>query len=160
MKTEHTKEFNVEHAKQGAPYCQRNGLAARIGIWDSKSSYPLVGVAAHSLGYLEYSSSWSSVGVSSRIDMGTDLVMLPLGYCDGRPVFVGDELIYNRAIHIAHPKDTNFNGCKWPRTKPVMPTFFDRLGDQFAIDSAITNLRPEIEAYWKALDEYKAGEMK
>lgn len=32
MKPEHTKPFSLVDAKAGAPYCQRNGLAARIGI--------------------------------------------------------------------------------------------------------------------------------
>jgi len=41
MKPEHTKPFNLEHAKAGAPYAQKSDLPARIGIWDS-SSQPVV----------------------------------------------------------------------------------------------------------------------
>lgn len=159
MKLEHTKPFGLNSAKAGAPYCQRNGLAARIGIWDSKSAYPLVGVASCNNGHDEVSGAWSSLGDSSRIYKEFDLVMLPLGYCEGRPVFVGDELVYINSVIGSIVMDAecrHFVDFKWPRTAPVMPVFFAYSEQQKSIEYALLYDRTKIEAYWKALDEYEA----
>jgi hypothetical protein len=155
MKPEHTKEFNVEHAKAGAPYAQRNGLAARIGIWDAIGSYPLAGVRAGIDG-MEGSSSWTAKG---KFSLGYaayqfDLVMTPLGYCEGKPVFVGDELeqINGDLGWAVGAAFNNFTNLRWKRTAPVMPTFLP--WDSPARILATPAKRTEIEAYWKALDEF------
>ena len=157
-----TRPFSLSDAKAGAPYCQRNGLAARIGIWDGRRrNYPLVGEVEYSGGvYGEV--SWTSSGIFS--DGGSseerDLVMLPLGFCEGKPVFVGDELREDSLSEpastiIAQPGSRNFEDYYWPRTAPVMPAYkYTGNPIQDRCEAYITNQRDEIEAYWKALDEF------
>jgi hypothetical protein len=159
MKTEHTKEFNVEHAKQGAPYCQRNGLAARIGIWDVSSKfYPLSGVRSTSKE--EIVCSWTEEGGSTTQGKSCcDLVMLPLGYCEGKPVFVDDELVDHMENERFKATEgmNSFGSCKWPRTAPVMPTFFATETSNDLFQDVVYKHRRTIEAYYKQLDEYEAG---
>jgi len=158
-----TKPFNAEHAKAGAPYCQRNGLAARIGIWDAESGYPLVGVRLlDSLGTEEVSAAWNCVGTTSNAEASFSLVMLPLGYCEGKPVFVGDELRTLKANHVIEPltaaawmNQRHIDNCKWPRTAPMMPIFFAHSGEQQkSSECLLAHYRSKIELYWKQLDEF------
>lgn len=167
----HTKEFNVEHTKAGAPYCQRNGLAARIGIWDREHvHYKLVGVAMGADGG-EALKSWTEEGknYADGSDSTIDLVMLPLGYCEGKPVFVGDELFRDGVGKYKIELNTwlrmredhkNFDNHKWPRTEPLMPSYpgdtadFEESLVSTGFSLAISKHRQEIEAYWKQLDEY------
>ena len=159
FKIEDTRPFDLNSAKAGAPYAQRNGLAARIGIWDGKSEYPLFGVKS-CVNEIEVESSWTNDGYFNKTDppYEDDLVMLPLGYCEGKPVFIGDELVsYNKKSFLAFPihRHRLFEDYTWPRTAPVMPnmnvTCFE------TIEKAIHYSRKEIEAYWKALDEYESA---
>lgn len=84
----HTRPFSAEHAKAGAPYCCRDGSEATVLKWDGRSErYPLLGVVTDR----DELTTWSKDGAhhvdnSSRLD----LVMTPLGFIDGKPVFVGD----------------------------------------------------------------------
>ena len=128
MKPEHFKEFNVEHAQAGAPYCQRNGLEARVRIWDGNHKvYPLMGAKTCASG-TEIPSSWSIEGKFHNSEMMhvDDLVMLPLGYCQEKPVFVGDELINGggRAFTV-EAKTQIFPSHRWPRTAPGGAGFKD-----------------------------------
>ena len=168
----HTKEFNAEHAQAGAPYCQRNGLAARIGIWDKLNSHCLSGVMQDStLTPTEIDSSWNIKGQWLEGEISNcDLVMLPLGMCEGKPVFVGDELIFDSRKYCVSLEywfdlrecQRHFIDSTWPRTAPVMPKseLWLRSSDQSyttpdeALAHAIDCQRKEIEAYWKALDEF------
>lgn len=165
MKLEHTKEFNAEHAKAGAPYCQRNGLSARIGIWDSNNeNFPLVGVRTTTPGYHDSTCSWSECGgVWSSDQNESDLVMLPLGYCEGKPVFVGEELVYINSVIGSIVMDAgcrHFADFKWPRMAPVMPNILIENYGFSLTNTAFNNValdhRSVLEAYWKALDEYEA----
>lgn len=156
MKPEHTKEFNAEHAKAGAPYCQRNGLAARIGIWDGRSfttNTCLIGEYEYSEGRFS-ATPWLASGGNPNGTRSNDLIMLPLGYCEGKPVFVGDELINGggRAFTV-EAKTQIFSTHKWPRKAPVMPRWFDNEYDNDVMVKAMV-IRPAIEAYWKAVDEF------
>lgn len=169
MKPEHTKPFNLEHAKAGAPYCQRNGLAARIGIWDAEhTDYPLIGSRMDSEG-CNSEASWTSSGayiLAAINEHDYSLAMLPLGYCQEKPVFVGDELQVlpgshaTVGHHVAEPNNRSFLHYCWPRTVPVMPKskgFHEGVvGDVDLICAIfIATQREEIEAYWKQLDEYE-----
>jgi hypothetical protein len=166
MKPEHTKPFDLNSAKAGAPYAQRNGLAARIGIWDSTNSngYALVGTLIHRNGD-EGSAAWQANGDCFNNTRDSELVMLPLGYCQSKPVFVGDELVVKVGYSGKRDKLTikpdcwqnQFDAYEWPSTAPapVMPIFF-ALSDQQqrAVEYALICDRSKIEAYWKQLDEF------
>jgi len=161
MKPEHYKEFDLNSAKAGAPYAQRNGLAARIGIWDCTSLYSLVGTIMDKAGN-ERAAQWKSDGVNP-LYVSSSLVMLPLGYCEGRPVFVGDELVdvCGTSFKIrVDAKYTRWDVYKWPRTAPVMPVFFAYSEQQKSVEYALQYYRPNIEAYWKALDEFNGSKAK
>ena len=165
MKPEHFKEFNVEHAKAGAPYAQRNGLAALVGLWGGRNeTYQLIG--EHDTGSGSFAANtWTKKGATLATFMGRgvkhnyDLVMTPLGMCEGRPVFVGDELVLMRDVRIAHPIDRDFTDCTWPRKAPVRPTFrlmYDGLSDTEFGTQALHN-RAKLEAWFKELDEYNGS---
>jgi hypothetical protein len=155
MKLEHTKEFNVQHAKAGAPYAQRNGLAARIGIWNSNHPNGTMLVGTQTIQGYEHSCSWEANGNNPNGTKSNDLVMLPLGYCEDKPVFVGDELeqINGDLGWAVGAAFNNFTNLRWKRTTPVIPT----LGsvEKTDIEYMLSTYRAEIEAYWKALDEFK-----
>jgi len=157
MKPEHTKPFNAEHAKAGAPYCQRNRLAARIGIWDSANSngYILVGTLIQRNGD-ESSAAWQANGDCSNNTRDSELVMLPLGYCEGKPVFVGETaLVYKKndqPVKLNYMGAHDFSQCAWKRTAPVMPILGSL--EKTGIEYMLSTYRTEIEAYWKALDEF------
>lgn len=88
----HTKPFNLEHARAGAPFSCEHGHPIQILAWDRKHpTHPIVGMETDGEQEL----------VAFRVDGTADhgvgfitsrLVMLPLGYIDGKPVFVGDEI--------------------------------------------------------------------
>lgn len=156
MKPEHTKPFDLNLAKYGAPYAQRNGFAARIGIWDKKGEFPLLGLRDDFHGQ-ECVGSWKINGQNLHCPGQLDLVMLPLGYCEGKPVFVGDELVYINSVIgsiVMDAECSHFVDFKWPRTAPVMPIFFACSDQQKSVEYALLYDRSKIEAYWKALDEF------
>lgn len=89
----HTRWFNLEHAKEGAPFCCRNGVKAALYNTNSKNkNYPLVGELLE----LGEPHAWSIVGETyGKLDAEKDeydLVMLPLGICEGFPVYTNDFL--------------------------------------------------------------------
>lgn len=119
----HTRPFNVEHAKAGAPYCGSNGEAVRAIIWDRKHpTHPIIvieedgdqeAVAFRADGTTEF----------AHPSMVQKLVMLPLGYIDGKPVFVGDQLVDpSGAIFVPGPSNGgHLAGCIWPAPEKVYP---------------------------------------
>jgi hypothetical protein len=120
-KPEFSKSFNAEHAKAGAPYCCSDGKEATVLKWDARwNEFPIIGV----IGTDDRMTSWTSSGRyhSDANDSQTDLVMLPLGMIDGKPVFVGDPFIDgmgNNAVAQANYK--NFAGSKWPPAAKAYP---------------------------------------
>jgi hypothetical protein len=123
MRPEHTKPFDLEAAKAGAPYCCRDGQAATILKWDGRSAdYPLIGV------YTEHddTNSWTMAGgeFNSGSASDCDLVMIPLGMCEGKPVWWGDKLLDGRGDEFTAPADNpglDWSVCTWPKPAPQYP---------------------------------------
>jgi hypothetical protein len=57
------------------------------------------------------------------------------------------------------PDDTSnaIGRAKWPRTAPVMPRWRLNKYDNDLCQLMVSKYRTEIEAYWKALDEFNGG---
>lgn len=85
-----TRPFDIDHARAGAPYCCRDGMKATVLKWDRNTPrYVLLGV----YGDADDHATWNAEGFFSIGDKSNrDLVMLPLGEIDGKPVFTGDEI--------------------------------------------------------------------
>lgn len=92
---EHFRPFNIEQAKAGAPIGCRGGFSVvQIVKFDAKKArYPVIGVVDYGAEG-EVAISWCANGahVNTGAEHHLDLVMLPLGMCEGKPVFVGDKL--------------------------------------------------------------------
>jgi hypothetical protein len=115
-----TRPFNLEHAKAGAPYSCRDGDVATVLKWDVRNEeYPIVGVVYDT----DKLCSWTSAGnhLVNSVPHSLDLVMLPLGYIDGKPVFVGDDLEFDGKLYLAQPSDKNFSTSRWPSPAKVYP---------------------------------------
>lgn len=120
---EHYRPFNIKHAKAGAPYGLVGGAPVTILKWDARyPNRPLLGVYGNN----DQAIGWDQFG---RGGFGSDneLVMLPLGMCEGKPVFVGDKLI-DKTWVAGDPEFTVEAGisyewmrCTWPRPKPQYP---------------------------------------
>lgn len=86
MKPEHTKPFHFDHAKAGAPYGTATGMPVEILKWDMQGN-------VHSIlaivGDRQECARYTRLGTNGSY---ADLVMLPLGMVEGKPVFVGDQL--------------------------------------------------------------------
>ncbi len=118
----HTRPFSVDLAKAGAPYCCRDGREVEMFKWDRPNLYPLLGCydEKHDAG------SWTTGGkftVSSDEDHVADLVLLPLGILDGKPVFAGDELesILDGTKAKVGPGHRVFKNCRWPAPVKAYP---------------------------------------
>lgn len=92
----HSKPFNLEHAKAGAPVQLRRGEPARILCFDRASVsgvlFPIIALVKDiNVGeyIIERTSDGKHRGCSKR---DYDLVMAPLAVVEGKPVFVGDVL--------------------------------------------------------------------
>jgi hypothetical protein len=140
-----TKPFNLEHAKAGAPYACRIGREATILKWDGRDSdYPLIGVRDSD----DTPGAWKANGawLQSESECDTDLVMTPLGYIDGKPVFVGDEFLNESgALLVAKPHHRTFSKGRWPapaKQYPVTEMTMDELRSIWAgeprVDDGLT----------------------
>jgi hypothetical protein len=128
MKPEHTRPFDLAAAKAGAPYCCRDGQEATVLKWDCRDPlWPVVGVYGSEDGCTE----WGSNGTyNDGMNDELDLIMIPLGYCEGKPVFVGDELEQRvkdgwvrhnaQASWYRHTIDWK-NDMRWARPAPNSP---------------------------------------
>ncbi len=125
-KPKHTKPFNLDHAKAGAPYCCANGDPATILKWDGR------GVAGNTLigctRAEDHPASWNAEGrYNFALGLvGFNLVMLPLGYVEGKPVFWDSEMLHKDgtpvAGHVAaHHSADGFNDYTWPKPAPKYP---------------------------------------
>lgn len=91
MTHEHTKEFNLMYAKAGAPVGTADGCDVEPLRWLADT---MVGIVTTEAG-AQYPGEWDESGEYVSTPMGRErmrLVMLPLGECEGKPVFSGDTL--------------------------------------------------------------------
>lgn len=113
----HIRPFNKEHAMAGAPFCCANGRKiTRTVLWDNPGRSPILAC----VGYFNEPFFWRDTG--SRLGYCTDpldLVMLPLGFIDGKPVFWSDEIEHKDGTLVAgHVGE--FHGMenyRWPSKK-------------------------------------------
>lgn len=92
----HTRPFNLSHAKDGAPFCTTIGNEIDIYTFIGNfSRFPLIG--QHNITGEAF--NWSNEGLCLQITQNSDydLVMLPIGICEGLPVFIGDFLYPKRS---------------------------------------------------------------
>lgn len=117
----HTRPFNLEHARAGAPFCGAEGQPMSVFVWDRKHpSHPIV--AMEDEGEQEVVAFRTDGTADHGVAFITSkLVMTPLGMLGGKPVFVGDELVYDHGSTIAGPTKLNLPGLRWPAPAPVYP---------------------------------------
>lgn len=111
-----SKLFNIEHAKAGAPFGMACGWNVQIFKWDGRGPCgPIIGC----FGSDDRPASWHETGeFSVQQNPRLALVMLPLGYIDGQPVFAGDEVEDQGPdrwhLGTVQPKDRDFTTARWP----------------------------------------------
>lgn len=123
MTTTYTKPFDHDAALAGAPYACANGQPAWILNWNAGDSrYTLAGTCCDA----EVPSSWTRWGRHcSGVHLAGeysdfDLVMTPLGYLDGKPVFDGDVLVDTRGEHRRANAGMVLPGSwAWPTPRPA-----------------------------------------
>lgn len=124
---EHFKQYNHEHAQAGAPIGLRNGCDVKIHHAVPEFD-KLIGMF-YGVDGTVHAGEWNLKGAYYDFGHGgrLDIVMLPLGMCEGKPVFVGDKLEqrdrHNKSwialdAQIGH-KD--FSISRWAETKPEYP---------------------------------------
>lgn len=156
---QHTKPFNLEHAKAGAPIAMRNGIAVEILKWDREKHNPIIGISADD----QQLHSWGANGAyggANSVSMGS-LVMTPLGYIDGKPVFTGDRLVRKDGScgeTTAKEMSRQWPDWTWPEPEKQYPvtgmtggellTYFggNRPTDQCVVDAANAALRHAVDA--------------
>lgn len=120
----HTRQFNIADARAGAPFCCANGDAVEILKWDRKHTQCIIGLARQDAAVRKWRADGSYEDANSS---AFQLVMTPLGFVDGKPVFVGDELVTPTGMKwVASPvcRDTlgrSLADCRWPAPAPVYP---------------------------------------
>lgn len=124
-KPEHTKVFNRAHADSRAPFCCANGMLAKILQWIDDSAIGYITTARGEV----FAAQWDLEGVESETVVHNEshnLVMTPLGFIDGKPVFVGDDIEDGGpgdwTPGVAHPGNRVFTNCRWPDNAPVIQT--------------------------------------
>jgi hypothetical protein len=119
MKPEFSKPFDLAAARAGAPYCCRNGDTAKVYEWArDKGSYPLWGV----VNQLFQVGTWTATGAyTPGRESPLDLVMIPLGMVEGKPVFTGDVLDFEGKPHTILATGRTFPRCTWPAPAKVYP---------------------------------------
>jgi hypothetical protein len=122
----YSRPFDMAAARAGAPFCGAQGQAVRVLIWDRKHpTHPII--------IMEEDGEQEAIAMRANgtTEFGAytarELVMLPLGLIDGRPVFVADR-IEQRDHHNeswvardAQPEDRDFSTSRWPAPAKVYP---------------------------------------
>lgn len=135
MKPEFSKPFDLAAAKAGAPFCGANGEAVRVLIWDRKHpTHPILAIEED--GEQEAVAFRADGTTTHRESLGvvSQLVMLPLGMIDGKPVFTGDVLDFEGRRCVALATGRSFPCCAWPAPAKVYPEFtgdLDKLRQQY-----------------------------
>lgn len=117
----HSKPFELGAAKAGAPFSGANGEAVRVLIWDRKHpTHPILAIEED--GDQEAIAFAPDGSTAHNYDsLVRQLVMLPLGLIDGKPVFVGDEILDSGIPGVAAPMNRDFTHCTWPAPPKVYP---------------------------------------
>ncbi len=118
------KPFNLEHAKAGAPIASDDGVPVRILCWDRKHpTHPII--AIEEIG--DHEAIAFRANCCTEFGGSNKLVMMPLGYIDGKPVFVGDEIEDGGpgdwTPSTAYPCNRDFKNCRWPAPEREYPKF-------------------------------------
>lgn len=129
-KTEITRTFSKAHQQAGAPYRCRNGFTAKILEWTADAA-----TGETAIGYFKspsnevFSAQWDAEGTeaNSYLHAGThNLVMAPLGFIDGRPVFVDDNLVridghkWKAQASWLKDRTKDINDFRWPDSAPAI----------------------------------------
>lgn len=119
---QHTRPFNLEHARAGAPIACANGDEVDILKWDRKHTLCILGLARQDAAVRVWRADGSYIDANSK---AFPLVMTPLGFIEDKPVFVGDELVTPTGMQwIPTPTcrvERSLGDCRWPAPAPVYP---------------------------------------
>lgn len=122
-KPEFSRPFNLADAKAGHPIQTVAGDRAEVFKYDHAefANFPLVGVINHTRLCYWTEAGAGALGVGDSYQ--DNLVMAPIGTIDGKPVFIGDELVYisSGRTTFVEPDDKNFSHCRWPALTPAYP---------------------------------------
>lgn len=119
----HTRPFNLEHARAGAPFCRADGTEYEIIKWDRKHTQQLVGISKQDAAIHTFRVDGTESG--NRPECA--LVMTPLGFIDGKPYFWDTEMEHVDGTKVAghvvayHSADGNHDQYRWPAPAPVYP---------------------------------------
>jgi hypothetical protein len=116
MKPEHSRPFNFDQAKAGAPYGTVSGTPVEIVKWDMRTAgAPILAIIAQD----QQCASYKADGTNS---VYAALCMLPLAMMDGKPIFTGDWYLSSTgSLHQAQPYHRVFDDCKWPKLAKKCP---------------------------------------
>lgn len=119
----HYRPFNHEHARAGAPFSTIDGRSVEIIRWDVRGGdCPLLGIVENGA-HGQLVVRWTTDGVQyAERTADEQLVMTPLGMCDGKPVFWDSEMEHEDgtpvAGHVAAFHSAGgFNTYRWPTKK-------------------------------------------
>lgn len=117
------RPFDPALGRQGAPIMTKEGQAVRVICWDRNNhGYCVVGLLPDVAGD-ERVGCWDVHGDGSPAYKVPELVMAPVGWCEGRPLFCGDVLYLKDETSTEfmvlshHAKDFTFDNMAW--TKPL-----------------------------------------
>lgn len=158
--SENCRPYNHEHAQAGAPIGLRNGCDVKIHHVVPEFD-KLIGMF-YGVDGTVHAGEWNLKGAYYDFGHGgrLDIIMPPVGYCEGKPVFVGDTLIdpkwwqtENQSFIV---QATNINGyefdrCKWPKPKTKNPETRMTLHEMYAVWQApVEDLAPSLRELMNA----------
>ena len=122
------KAFNLDDAKNGAPFKTRGGQTVTVIEWDGKNAdWPILAYYGTSNKVGQWDSKGNCLSHTPSISPMV-LVMAPLGFIGGDPVYTGD-LVKNAGVTVhADPKMRDFSACHWPSGKgqtTALPLIFE-----------------------------------
>lgn len=124
-KPEHTRPFNLDHAMAGAPISTAERGPARFVAYSEEADVSCCVVVLDYRGIVGTRRKSGRVNETDAVDNPFDLVMVPLGYIDDRPVFVGDKFLWpvSHEPRIASPDMAggDWSACRWPAPAKVYP---------------------------------------
>lgn len=132
-KPELRRPFNLEHAKAGAPIATARRGNARFVAYEETADPSCCVIVIEALhNTVGTRRKNGRVNETDAHDNPYDLVMQPLGFIDGKPVFVGDELVTRFGdkfvVEVKHIGDLDEENT-WPVPEPVYPEMLMSDGD-------------------------------